>query len=404
MRPGTPGFIGARLTEAREARGFTVTSLSELIGVSKQAVSQYEKGSASPHPEAMQGIVEALHLPLEFFLRPTGELTLPTVFYRSLSAATKAERARADRRFGWLREVVCYVRAFVELPPANLPNLGLPGDPNALVESDLEGVASEIRRFWNLGDGPISNVVWLLENNGVVVARDELGSEALDAFSAWVDGTPYVFLGSDKGSAARSRLDAAHELAHLLLHRGVDRSQLYQQADHRLLEDQAFRFAGAFLLPASSFARDFYVPTLDALRVLKSKWAVSVGMMIKRAEDLTLISPDQARRLWISYNRRGWKRKEPLDDELPIEQPRLLRRSMELIVNEAGQSHAHVLSELPFAVSDVEELASLPPGSIGDVPPPVRLIDLLAHRSDSNRSRGSGPGDIVNFPNTRDGR
>ena len=42
---GTPGFVGERLTEARQARGLTGTSLAEILSVRPGSISQYEHGS-----------------------------------------------------------------------------------------------------------------------------------------------------------------------------------------------------------------------------------------------------------------------------------------------------------------------------------------------------------------------
>ena len=47
--------------------------------------------------------------------------------------------------------------------------------------SEIEEIATDVRRFWNLGDGPISNVTLLLENNGAIVTRTEMGADNLDA-------------------------------------------------------------------------------------------------------------------------------------------------------------------------------------------------------------------------------
>jgi transcriptional regulator with XRE-family HTH domain len=70
MRPGTPQFIGERLREAREARCLTQITLSEMLGVSNRAVSQYEKGTASPHPDIMAKIPKILNFPPQFFFTP----------------------------------------------------------------------------------------------------------------------------------------------------------------------------------------------------------------------------------------------------------------------------------------------------------------------------------------------
>ena len=404
MRPGTPGFVGARLREAREARGLPAIALADLVGVSRQAMSQYENGSVTPHPDVMETIADTLNLPSKFFWRPLGERESGAIIYRSMSAATKASRTRAERRLGWMQEIAAYLRGFVELPPVNLPAFDLPDEPVAIATEQIHECASQCRRFWGLGDAPISNVVWLLENNGVVIARDALGADALDAFSVWssLDGRPYIVLSSDKESAVRSRFDVAHELGHLVLHRNVDSTGLGRLAEHRLIEDQAHMFAGSFLLPASTFADDFYVPTLDSIRILKSKWMVSIGAMIKRAAQLDLITSEQERRLWINYSRRGWRRREPLDDELPIEQPRLLSRSIELIVNNRIQNLAAMVEGAPpYQPMDIEQLAGLRPGYFNEGPAPVRVLEFPHSQDQAEQARPGGPADIVDFPNTQ---
>ena len=65
--------------------------------------------------------------------------------------------------------------------------------------------------------------------------------------------SPIVVLGSDKGAAVRSRFDAAHELAHLLLHSKFDEKDLKNATRFKQIERQADRFAGAFILPATTF-------------------------------------------------------------------------------------------------------------------------------------------------------
>src|SRR4051794_24295279 len=109
-----------------------------------------------------------------------------------------------------------------------------------------------------LGDGPIASVIALFETHGVVVTRFELGSDEIDAFSCWIKRRPYVLLGSDKKSCCRSRFDAVHELAHLLLHRHIGQEDLERKGVRDRIETEANMFAGAFLLPRSSIMREFY--------------------------------------------------------------------------------------------------------------------------------------------------
>ena len=57
-------------------------------------------------------------------------------------------------------------------------------------------------------------------------------------------------------------------------------------------------------------------------------------MRLRRSEDLSVVEEEHVRRLWRNLARRGWKLKEPLDDQLPIEKSRLLHRAFELSIRE----------------------------------------------------------------------
>ncbi len=401
MKPGTPGFSADRLKEAREARGLTASALSERVGVTRQAVSQYETGVVTPGPDVLQSISSALDLPTAYFLRPGPEPEAAPIFFRSLTKASKGFRVRGTRRYQWLFEIVQHIRRFVELPTVNLPQFDAPTDPKLISNEMIEIVATETRRFWGLGDGPISNVVWLLENNGVIIARDTFGTENIDAFSVVSsrDDTPYVVLGNDKTAAARSRLDVAHELGHIILHRNLDPSIPNLESFHALIEQQAFRFAGAFLLPSKTFTPNRYVVSLDALRTLKPTWLVSIGAMIKRAEDLEYINRTQARKLWISYSRRGWKKHEPFDDEIPLEQPRVLRRALELIFGEGIEAPSDILSTaVPIAPGDIAELVGLSPHHFMDASPTITVMPTRRTQDLGTFRRSGNIGEIIKFP------
>ena len=318
-----------------------------------------------------------------------------------MEAATRLERQRAEQRHEWLKEIVAYIREFVELPKPNVPSFDI-GDPLTLTDSEVESAATSVRRYWGLGDGVISDLVLLLENNGIVVSYGSLWTEHLDAFSEWAVGTPYIFAGSDKMSAARSRFDLAHELAHLVLHRAVTREMLADREAFKQLERQAHDFAGAFLLPSDAFRDAFYVPSLEVLRAMKPVWRVSIQAMLKRAERLALLSDTAKISLWRSLARRGWRSVEPLDRELAPEQPRLLRRGFELVVQSGVQSKDDIRARLPFAPQDIEELAGLDSGFLSDSPPSVRLLRMKTERPPETGAHDASSTQVLSFRVRRD--
>lgn len=349
----------------------------------------------------MKKIIQVLNVPDAYFRYTASPRQASPIFYRSMSVTTKSARRRAEQRHAWLHEIAGYLRGYVEFPPLHFPDLDVPEDATRLSEVQIEKLAQATRDFWNLGQGPILNVVAVLENNGFIVTRDELGADSLDAFSEFdhEQAVPYMVLGTDKASAVRSRFDAAHELGHMVLHRKLKGVRLGLKTEHAMLERQAHRFAAAFLLPEKSFAAEFYSATLDALLALKKKWKVSIGMMIMRAEQLQFIDPITTKRLWVNYSRRGWRTCEPLDEEIPCEQPRLFQRSFEMLLQERVLTPEQILLDLPFSPDDIEELAGLPDGLLtsrsADEGPP---ISILRPRQGPAMERLGQPAPVISFP------
>jgi Zn-dependent peptidase ImmA (M78 family)/transcriptional regulator with XRE-family HTH domain len=358
MRSGTPDFVGARLREAREARGLAGATLAELIGVSRQAVSQYERRGLTPAPPVMARICTVLAMPYDYFLSPSRE-RIGTLFFRSFASATKTERTKQYQRQKWRRRIVSFLGRYLTFPPVRTPAL-YSGDPRDLSAEDVEAFATKARRHLGLGDGPITNIVLLLENHGAIIVRTPFQARTLDAFSEWSedDGRPYFVLNADKRSAARSRFDVAHELAHMFMHRHLQSAS--HPAYRQQLEGQAHRFAGAFLAPAAAFKRVFHARSVDELVDLKQRWGLAIAALVRRACDLQLITPSQYRRMMTSIGQRGWRTREPLDDTLEPEKPRLLRRSVDVLLRERIV-RCHALARIGAgSLRDVEAVLGLP--------------------------------------------
>jgi Zn-dependent peptidase ImmA (M78 family) len=147
-------------------------------------------------------------------------------------------------------------------------------------------------------------MVHLLEAKGVRVFSLAEDCREIDAYSFWQGERPFIFLNTLK-SSEHSRFDAAHELAHLVLHRHggtPDRSE----------EREANAFAGAFLMPASSITS--FAPRVVALPTLvqaKRHWNVSVAALAHRLHDLKLISDWQYWALCRDIQIAGYRTAEP---------------------------------------------------------------------------------------------
>jgi Zn-dependent peptidase ImmA (M78 family) len=221
----------------------------------------------------------------------------------------------------------------------------------------------------------------------------------MDGLSAWsmADNRAYIYVAVDKPSAVRARFNVAHELAHLILHRHVKQAKLSTPEEFKEIERQAHLFAAAFLLPAETFTAELPSATLNGFLSLKERWKVSVGAMIKRAEALGLVEDEYLLRLWKHYSARGWRKREPLDDRLPTEQPRLFSRSIMVLAGQGGWTIQKILAEIPFASNDIERLAALPTGYLNDQS--ARIVPMPRLRSAPSTSVGGS--NIVEFPNAK---
>jgi Zn-dependent peptidase ImmA (M78 family) len=106
-------------------------------------------------------------------------------------------------------------------------------------------------------------------------------------------------------------------------------------------EKEANNFASEFLMPSADIMRDLrYINTIklniEALLQLKRKWRVSMNALLKRAEDLKLLTKNQTKYLWMQMSKSGYRTKEPFP--LPIEEPTLLKELLSVYKNQLRYS------------------------------------------------------------------
>lgn len=398
MRAGVAGFQPERLIQARLCRGLTQTALATMIGKSSPSVSKWERGEQVPESDALEKLAQQLGMPSSWFVRSPPNYGEAVCFFRSNSSVTKAAQTISEIRLKWLNELSLTLQEWLDWPEINVPRLGA-SDHLQITDSEIEQMALECRKVWRLGLGPISDVVLALENAGVICLREELGFANMDGSSRWfeTDNRPYVFLAADKANGVRSRFDAAHELGHLVLHGDVTSVDFQKKERYAEIERQAHRFAGAFLLPAESFAAEVTRPSLDTFQALKPRWKVSVGAMISRCKQLGIIDDDYATRLWKNYSARGWRKGEPMDDKIPFESTRLLPRAVDLLLSEGGLTKDGLLATLGLGARDCEQLCGLSEDFFAHQSANVTELRLKL-KSPQTTIASTGTGGVIPFP------
>lgn len=360
-RGGVQGFQKDRLSQILAVRRLTQVQLASMVSVSPATISKWRAGTQAPEREALERLAGVVNVTPEWFTRhPAAKVSTP--LFRSNASAHVAARAMLEARLEWTQDVGAALMEFVDYPEVNLPARSY-ADPEEITAEDIEQAACECRDLWRLGRSMVQDLALAVEGAGIILVREETGIAQIEGLSAWSEvlGRPLILLSADKDNGYRSRFDLAHELGHLVLHRHIKRPT--ERDRHKLLEQQAHRFAGAFLLPAETFAAEVRMPaTLDDLLLLKRRWGVSAAAIIMRLRALELLDEDDALTLFKRRSARWGAKSEPGDGDRMPEQPRLLRRTIDLLVDEKVMPLEAIPRHVGLAASDVESLAGLPGG------------------------------------------
>ena len=224
---------------------------------------------------------------------------------------------------------------------------------------DMETLATKVRRHWGLGDGPIGNMVTLLEVNGISISGmnvDKKGSVSFTQKQSIDRNSRYlVCLGNDRKSATIRNFDLAYELAYIVsIEAGIPSKKFSKE-----------EFACAFLLPKETFFEDLAkAHELNDYVELKKKWIVPIYAMILRAYQLEVINYKKYMYLMREMEKQGWLKKEPLDDNIKATSPALLKKSVEMLIDNKIMSEATLVDNLAncglnLYPEDIENLLGL---------------------------------------------
>ncbi len=325
----------SRLDLARRRRGLTKRELATSAGISVRVLSDYDRATKEPTGKTVERLAATLDFPVEFFTGPDlEEPSIEGVSFRALSSMTARQRDQATGAAAIAVALDRWMRDRFDLPGPDVPRLR-----NEIPEAAAEAV----RGAWGLGHRRAPNMVHLLEAHGVRVFSLVQECAEVDAFSFWHDGKPYVFLNGMK-TAERSRMDAAHELGHLVMH-------FWGGPKGRAAEEQAHAFGSAFLMPHRSVLADMPRGATVAQVIRgRKQWNVSAMNLAYRMAKLGLLTEWQARSTYIHLGRLGYRDGEP--DGIARETSQIWAKVFDALRSE-GMSRSDVARQLRVSVDEL---------------------------------------------------
>lgn len=285
-------LVPERVELVRLRLGLTKTGFSDCLGIDRRTLQRFEKDGDDLPQSCIPKLIQLSGYPEGFFTDRT-KIEYPDasgVSFRSLRSLTAASRNAAMAAGAIAFIFDDFVNSEYSLPVHDVPTEVKSVSPAK--------AALGLRAQWSIGLRPVGNLINLLESKGIRIFSLAEETRHLDAYSLWRNDKPYIFLNTLK-TAERSRFDAAHELAHLILHRHTGSS-------HSSAEAEADAFASAFLMPKEDLYAE--VPRVRSLQQLidkKRRWGVSAAALAYTLHKLGKITDWHYRSYCIALGKFG---------------------------------------------------------------------------------------------------
>ena len=374
------------LRVARHLRGLSAKELADAVGKTGSWISQLERGSKELTEEVARAFAAALRVPPAFLLQGPLQSSAGVLHFRHKRRTPAAQKHRVHARALLVRMLVHELEHEFDglfrprLPTIELP--GQPGDPGRLQRIDK--AAQRLRREWDMGDGPIPDLIRLVEVHGIWVVDLPPEDRTVDAFSWWGDGHAFIALNpvplaghvalASEGprNAYRERFSVAHELGHILLHADLDEDCV----GARDVEKEAHRFAASFLVPPAQW-RAMSPGTTDwrDYRQLAGRWGVSTSVLLRRNYDMGVYGHPNYKSAMIRMSAEIGRKDE--GRHLPPrvhESPGRLRAHLQVLETQAGITIEDLAQRLAISEDDLWAIVAVqPPAGRGDLGKVIRF-------------------------------
>lgn len=291
-------IFGTRLKLARKMTGLSLQELSDALKnqVTKQALNKYEMGLMNPSLDVLMAISNTLKVKPDYFLKKNPLVLGEITFRKKTSLSKRNEESIVEK-------VRDYVERYIEIE--NI--LGIDTEfKNPLqnfkinTKEDVELAAIKLRKVWNLGTDPISNIIELLELKGIkVLLIDDV--DEIDGLAALTSkGIPVVVVNIRNKSTDRIRFTIIHELAHLLLNLSND-----IKISPKNVELYCHYFSSRFLIPNEMVIKLIgplkrtYI-NISELISIKEYFGISIRAILYRLKELEVITDNYYQR-WVIY-------------------------------------------------------------------------------------------------------
>lgn len=348
-------FNGKKLKTARVYRGKTIDMVASETKINKKDLLAFEDNKYKPTLENEMKLSNNLNFPKEYFFSEDKlKVKVEATHIRPESKLTRVEDISYKERLIMINKIFSFIENYIKFP-----QMEINFDMNK--NDDIEILAENLRKKFNLLNEPVVNLLNILEHNGFIINDLNVNKKNALCFSQKQSSEKstryFISLGNDKKDLPTRNFDLAYELGFVISTELSIQSKKFSKEE----------FALAFLLPKNEFTNDFSnINELNDCLTLKRKWIVPVWAIIMRAYNLGLITYKKYNYLINEYEKQGFSKKEPI--EAKASSPILMKKSIDLILDVmSGDKFVELLGECGLNIykSEIENLFSLKEGLLG---------------------------------------
>lgn len=263
---------------------FSIPQLAAKSSLGTATLSNILNGKSAPNSSTLIKISSALGVSFPELLAEIPKLK--TLRFRTKSKLTAREVAERDQVE---IDSAIWLKNYVDLEELTGTKSVFKFDK--ITATNPMEAAKEVRKVCKIKDAePIYDLVSLVEGAGIKLYLNDFNFQKTFGLSVnKEDGGPAIIVNNSEAiSVERKIFTIAHELGHLLLHKGSFNGEVSEENNAE--EKQADMFAGELLMPEEAFFKQWEahrgISWIDAVLQIKQYFGVSYQTVLYRLNDL----------------------------------------------------------------------------------------------------------------------
>lgn len=270
-------IISQKIKNARALKGLSQQELADMIGVSKQMISKYEKGESIPTSSNLLKLSKSLKVKIDYFFKPS-KIELGTLNLRKKSSFSNKKQESLEQLIKLNLENYLEIEDLLQIDYSFKNTIGKE-KVNSI--EDIEKLVLSLRNEWEIGLDPIHNIIQLLEDNEIKVVELFDVEDSFDGLATFVNDKFPVIVVNGNFPVERKRFTLLHELGHLLLN--------LPECNLKAEENYCNKFASEFLFPKKLVVKEFGIKrdliSLNELVEVQKKYGMSIQAIVYRLVD-----------------------------------------------------------------------------------------------------------------------